>query len=393
MRNTRLKMLLALIAAILACAVLPRAALSESPALSFDPANLERGMQICLGRDEGHSSLIWRVLDADSRRALLITKNVIMVNSMYSSGYEFMFAEPEQAYNEDYSVIALDSWDKANLKVLCTKLAGLWKAGEPYSIEFRALLPYTAEETENYRAGRFGLEFLPAPLDGETFFVLSAKEAEQYFDGEADRVCRTGDGGESWWWLRSQVLHNSPFFDRSYIYGVVDDAGWLNSLDVAAERGFPCAGFRPGCQLALDRVLFMTAVEAGKPKLSAEEAKMKPIDSGDYNTWKLTLLEDWKFQADASPLSAEPGGSMTVSYTNAKKNRSSAVSVIICSREGTPLYYGSLQIGQEEGAVEFPVPQDIAPGEYVVRAFNEIRYDEQNSDAASPMTDIPLTVR
>ena len=392
MRNKNRILILLLIAAILVCAAAPRMAQAESPSLSFGAESLRKGQQIFLGRDEGHSSLRWRILDVDSRRALLITKDAISVRSMYGSEYEFMFAEPEQLYDENYYPIAIDSWDKGNIRVLCDNLARLWKGKPPYNIEFRSLLPCTVEETENYRAGRFDLPFLPSSLKDEVFFLLSAKEAEQYFDGETDRVCRTAGGAPTWWWLRSRVLHNSPYIDQPYIYGVVDDAGWLNSLDVSMDYGNPFAGFRPSCQLLLQRVLFTTAEGAGKAKLSGE-ASMNPIAAGDYDTWKLTLLEDRKFQADAAPLSAAPGGSMAISYANALKGTKDAISAIICSREGTPLYYGSVRVRQAEGVAEFPVPPDIAPGEYVVRVFNETRYDDRNSDLASPMTDIPLTVR
>lgn len=392
MQNKSRIMILLLIAVILVCTAQPRIVQAESLSLFLGADQLRKGQQIFLGRDEDHSSLRWRILDVDSQRALLITKDAISLRSMYSNECEYMFAEPEQLYDENYYPIAIDSWDKGNIRVLCDNLARLWKGKTPYNLEYRSLLPCTVEETENYRAGRFDLTFLPSSLKDEVFFLLSAKEAEQYFDGEADRICRTTGGAPAWWWLRSRVLHNSPYIDQPYIYGVVDDAGWLNSLDVAADRGMPFAGFRPSCQLSLQRVLFITAEGAGKAKLS-EEASMNPIAAGDYDTWKLTLLEDRKFQADAAPLSVVPGGSMAISYANALKGTKDAISVIICSREGAPLYYGSLRARQADGVVEFPVPRDIAPGEYVVRVFNETRYDNRNSDLASPMTEIPLTVR
>ena len=46
-----------------------------------------------------------------------------------------------------------------------------------------------------------------------------------------------------------------------------------------------------------------------------------------------------------------------------------------------------------DGTAEFPVPAELAPGEYTVKVFNEERNDNRNSDLASGFTDIPLTVR
>ena len=68
------------------------------------------------------------------------------------------------------------------------------------------------------------------------------------------------------------------------------------------------------------------------------------------------------------------------------------VSVILCDKEGTPLYYGSLKAGKE-GTAEFPVPGEIAPGEYVIKAFSELRNNGAPSDVASPAVEIGLTIQ
>ena len=373
--------------------LLPLSASAAEPALSFSPP--EKGLIIFLGKDDTHSSLRWRVLDTDENRILLITRNTANISTdWYDRQYPFVSMDYVDNF-EDGNYPKLSRWDKSQIRALCSKMYQDWvySAGV-HKQEAQALIPCTVEETENYRAGRFDLECEPVSLNGEPIFVLSAKEAEQYFDSEADRACTDADGAPTWWWLRSPVRHSSIYLDSAYIICCVDDAGWLNSFDVLQSYNYPLAGFRPSCQLDPKRVLFINAVKDGKPKL-AQDAAMAPVAAGDYEDWKLTLLmPGWQFSADTAPLAAKPGENSVIQYTGAKIGSKYAISVIICDREGTPLYYGSLKSSKlVDGTAEFPVPAKLAPGEYTVKVFNEERNDNRNSDLASGFTDIPLTVR
>ena len=377
------------LAAVLVCALLPFSALAEEPSLCFGLDELGKEELLFLGKDSVHSSLQWRILDVDEKRALLISRSAVQINSDWNDK-QFTYCKPEYMWDYSDDNPPLDNWDKSLIRQLCGKLLNLWKNSTMNKAEANALLPYTAEETENYKAGRFDLEFLPSPVKNEKIFVLSAKEAEQYFDGEADRACtEQGGSNPTWWWLRSPVLHNSIYIDRSYFVGCVDDAGWLNCLDVSWELN--TAGFRPACQLDLGKVQFVTAKDT-KPKLSRDPS-MEPIARGSYGLWKLTLINDGrKFSAETEPLTAAPGGSISFAYTGAVTGSKESVSVIICDKEGTPLYYSSLK-ADKEGTAEFPVPGDIAPGEYVIKAFNEQRNAGTASDVASPAVEIGLTIQ
>lgn len=371
------------------------AASAESePALGFGTGKLVRGRIIFFGKDSAHSSLRWRILDVNDERALLTTKNTVTIYTNYSET-QFAFVDMDNLieYDEEYNRIPQADWSRSFIKKLCAQLYSLWSQDSKHSQEAQALVPYMAEEAERYRAGRFDFEYEPSPMNGEQIFVFSAKEAEQYFDGEADRTCTDADGKPTWWWLRSQVVHNSIYIDKSEIMGVVDDAGWLNSLDILQNYNFPFAGFRPACQLRLANVMFVTAVKDGKPKLGREN-EMLPIGSGEYEEWKLTLLAGGRqFKADTAPQTVSPGETVTVIYEKALKGGREAISVILCSKDGTPLYYGSQKSEHVEGTVEFSLPEDIAAGEYVMKVFNEQRNDNRESDVASSFADIPLTIQ
>lgn len=383
------RLILPVLAAVLVCALLPFSALAEGPSLCFRLDQIGKDGLIYLGKDSSNETLQWRVLDADEERALLITRSSVRVNTDYDDRM-FWYCKPESLFEYDPDTPPLDSWESSQIRQLCKKLFNLWKSSKMNKEETYALLPYTAEETENYRAGRFDLEFLPSPVKKEYIFVLSAREAELYFGSEADRACTEPDGKTpAWWWLRSPVLHNSIYLDRAYIVGCVDDAGWLNSLDVTRELNM--AEFRPSCQLDMSKILFATAKDA-KPKHS-KEASMEPVARGKYKTWKLTLIDAGrKFSAETVPLAAAPGGTISLVYQGAKTGANEAISVIICDKEGTPLYYGSLK-ADKEGTAEFPVPGDIAPGEYIIKAFNELRYGSKYSDISSPAVEIGLTIQ
>ena len=372
--------------------LLPLSAPAEEPALSFSKP--EKGRTIYLGKDDTHSSLRWKVLDTDEKRILLITRNTACVHTnIDDKQFPFVSMDYVDNFDEDGNYPQLSRWDKSQIRQLCDKLYRSWLSGSVHKQEAKALIPYTVEETENYQAGRFSLECEPVSLSGEVFFVLSAREAELYFDSEADRACTDAAGAPTWWWLRSPVNHHSVYIDRSYILCCVDDAGWLNSLDVLQGYNIPFAGFRPSCQLDPERVLFLTAAKNGKAKLT-RNVTMVPVVSGDYNDWKLTLLNpDWQFSAETDPLAASPGESIAIPYTGAKTEGKNAISVILCDGAGAPLYYGSRQSKDKDGTAEFPLPAELAPGEYTVKVLNEERNDNMTSDIASRITDIPLTVR
>ena len=266
MRTIFSRLICPVLAALLIFALLPLSALAEEPSLRFGLDQFGKDDLVFLGKDSGHSSLQWRVLDADEKRALLITRTTVQVSSEFDDKL-FWYPKVEYLWYYVENAPALDSWESSFIRQQCKKLYSMWKSSKANREEAYALLPYTAEETENYKAGRFDLEFLPSPVKNENIFILSAKEAEQYFDSETDRAC-TEQGGSTpaWWWLRSPVLHNSIYLDRSYIVGCVDDAGWLNSLD--AKQEINRAEFRPACQLDMSKILFVTARDT-KPKLSS----------------------------------------------------------------------------------------------------------------------------
>ena len=59
--------------------LLPLSAPAEEPALSFSKP--EKGRTIYLGKDDTQSSLLWKVLDTDEKRILLITRNTALRRS------------------------------------------------------------------------------------------------------------------------------------------------------------------------------------------------------------------------------------------------------------------------------------------------------------------------
>lgn len=387
------RILLSLLALCLACAAVPGAALADL-SLSLGSERLTKGNIIYLGKNQFNDDLRWRVLHTNGEKALLITLNAIRMEYMFGDK-EFPFIDYD--YIDDFSdgEPVYDSWEKSGIRKLCRDLYQSWKRGGAEKLEVQAILSTDIEETESYRGGRFDFEFLPRSIKGEHFFLLSAREADLYFDSEADRIANGPDREPVWWWLRSPIHHESIYLDRSYIIATVDDGGWLNSLDVLQNYNIPFAGFRPACYLDMTKVLFTTeASKDGKPK-DANTASMEPVTEGNGKDRKLTLLDEkQKFTVDTDAVTASPGGCFSFNFEGAAKNAKTAISVLICSKEGTPLYYGSqAAFMTTEGTAEFPVPAELAPGEYILKVFSEIRNNKTTSDFASAFADVVLTVQ
>nr|MCR5689583.1 hypothetical protein [Clostridiales bacterium] len=69
------------------------------------------------------------------------------------------------------------------------------------------------------------------------------------------------------------------------------------------------------------------------------------------------------------------------------------ISAILVNEAGNPVYYGQItQPTEAAGSVDITVPQDIIPGNYTLRVFNEQLNGDYATDYASAFSDVALTV-
>ena len=133
----------------------------------------------------------------------------------------------------------------------------------------------------------------------------------------------------SYWWLRSP--------DEDYSTAFVAGRG-----EVRYYGGYSTSkefGVRPAFDLNLDSVLFASAAVGGKP-----DGGLQPV-SPNYtgNEWKLTLYDSKRndFSRTTREVSASTkGGTVEISYTDAKTGANEYISALIFDDVGNVIYYG-----------------------------------------------------
>ena len=216
-------------------------------------------------------------------------------------------------------------------------------------------------------------------LNSESFFFLSAEEADKLFDNDNDRKA---SGANTQWWLRSIIKGVT-----TYSAGVVDEDGTLSG-DYGGDGDF---GARPAFNLDLSAVLLVSPAEGGK----SGGATLAAIGTTDTKDWKLTLKDKDRGFADngaAAPFTAQPGGTVSIPYKNAKTGTNEYVSVLLC--DGTDAkYYGSVAVAAASGTATFTLPGDLTVGKtYTLKVFNEQKNGDKKSDYASDFVEYQLTV-
>lgn len=224
-------------------------------------------------------------------------------------------------------------------------------------------------------------------LSGEKIFCLSAEEADSREYGFTDNASRLPSnvitrGG---YWLRSLTE------DDNTKACIVDDTGQflVNAYTIAsAQIG---GNVRPAFNLDPDAVALISPATGGKADGVGSTLEAVPDYSG--NEWKLTLLdENRSFSVKTDAASAAPGEAITVGYTGAGQGAGEYVTAMICSEEGSILYYGHIAQGSESGEAAITIPRDLAEGNYTLQVFSEQCNGDRMTDYASDPQEITLSV-
>ena len=309
----------------------------------------------------------WRVLDRDDEngKAFLIANHTLGTTQ----------------FNENYS--DGNAWQGSTAQRWCTEFYENWDSYDDFPDEKAAILPTTIEETEGF--DYFG----PASLENEYFFFLSAREANDLFENDEDRIALDDYYEEpSTWWLRS------PHADSSESAGFVYADGALFRIRVNLEFGA-----RPAFNLNLSSVLFTSAAVGGK-STAAEGGGLQKIQNSANTDWKLTIRDSSRSfaaqSAEGAVLTQNTGyadWTVPITYNNAKTGTEEMVSVLLC-KDGTALYYGKLVSPTDaSGTASISVPAGLEAGNYTLYVFNEQLNSDKVTDLASAFSEIPLTVK
>ena len=324
-------------------------------------ANSANAPTVYFGQDHENNPGAWRVIDYDGNSAAGTAGNMTLLaaNNMGLSKFGASNAYADSALKEAIDALA----DKLTAK-------------ETDAVEKRTLASgnYDGENTDGV-AG-------PA-VSNAVFWPLSSKEANAVNNDL--RVVDPEHPGwaSSYWWLRSpDEVYSTAFVNGR---GVVRYYGGYST-----SKEF---GVRPAFDLNLDSVLFASAAVGGKP-----DGGLQPV-SPNYtgNEWKLTLYDSKRnnFSRTTWEVSASTkGGTVEISYTDAKTGANEYISALIFDDVGNVIYYGrsNASLTEKDGTAQLTIPAGFAEGTYTLKVFNEQYNGDRKTDLASGFADVTLTV-
>ena len=316
---------------------------------------------VYFGQDHENNPGAWRVIDYDGNSAAGIAGNMTLLaaNNMGLSKFGASNAYADSALKEAIDALA----DKLTAK-------------ETDAVEKRTLASgnYDEENTDGV-AG-------PA-VSNAVFWPLSSKEANAVNNDL--RVVDPEHPGwaSSYWWLRSP----DEDYSTAFVAGR-DEVRYYGGYSTSKEFGV-----RPAFDLNLDSVLFASAAVGGKP-----DGGLQPV-SPNYtgNEWKLTLYDSKRndFSRTTWEVSASTkGGTVEISYTDAKTGANEYISALIFDDVGNVIYYGrsNASLTEKDGTAQLTIPAGFAEGTYTLKVFNEQYNGDRKTDLASGFADVTLTV-
>ena len=316
---------------------------------------------VYFGQDHENNPAAWRVIDYDGNSAAGTAGNMTLLaaNNMGLSKFGASNAYADSALKEAIDALA----DKLTAK-------------ETDAVEKRTLASgnYDGENTDGV-AG-------PA-VSNAVFWPLSSKEANAVNNDL--RVVDPEHPGwaSSYWWLRSPDEDDSTAFVAGR-----GEVRYYGGYSTSKEFGV-----RPAFDLNLDSVLFASAAVGGKP-----DGGLQPV-SPNYtgNEWKLTLYDSKRnnFSRTTWEVSASTkGGTVEISYTDAKTGANEYISALIFDDVGNVIYYGrsNASLTEKDGTAQLTIPAGFAEGTYTLEVFNEQYNGDRKTDLASGFADVTLTV-
>ena len=255
---------------------------------------------------------------------------------------------------------------------------------------------------------------IPATTQASSVYLYKAPNAPSYFPPMRFQICALE--AEHVFAPSIQDIMNADygFIDStSRIAGPIDSSGrgtryWIRSFEISEQLPF-CVGHdaslngdygdnpsavRPAMNLSTagNNILFVSAAEGGKPAGGLAE-----IPEYTGNEWKLTLKDSSRsgFSVTTAEVSTSTkGGTVEISYSDAKTGANEYISVLLKDSSGNPAYYGrsNASLTEKDGTAQLTIPAGFAEGTYTMKVFNEQYNGDCKTDLASGFADVTLTV-
>ncbi len=327
--------------------------------------NTEIAPTVYFGQNHENNPAAWRVIGYDGNGVTSAQGDMtLLAASNMSSGLQFA----------DFG--ASNEYAPSNLKTAIDALAEKLTTEENTAVKKRTLTSgnYNEENTDCV-AG--------AQVDNTVFWPLSSKEAIAVNHDLRIADPEHPSWASSCWWLRSPGYSNH---DAATVRGDGSVVYYGNAIN-----NWWCV--RPAFNLNLNSVLFTSAAVGGKP-----DGGLQPV-SPNYtgNEWKLTLYDSKRnnFSRTTWEVSASTkGGTVEISYTDAKTGANEYISALIFDDVGNVIYYGrsNASLTEKDGTAQLTIPAGFAEGTYTLKVFNEQYNGDRKTDLASSFADVTLTV-
>ncbi|MGN0482638.1 MAG: InlB B-repeat-containing protein [Lachnospiraceae bacterium] len=249
------------------------------------------------------------------------------------------------------------------------------------------------------------VEYLNSPpLTGESFFLLSAEEAQKpeygFWNSQGTAKANTSHAlkvteyakkqgvaetdGYGDWWLRSKSEEGTP------LAGIVDHEGWLFDDTVTDDA----VGVAPVCNLKTESIAFLLADEVKKGAFQAMKTEEKEPD-----IWDVTLqASDQNLQAkaeteDGTITSKDAKKGISISHKAARSvlPQATQISAMLLDTDGNILYYGKIAEDCQAETTAWSIPEELSEGTYQLYVFAE--QIAEGSDTVCDLGEpIPVTV-
>ena len=319
---------------------------------------------VYFGQNHENNPAAWRVIGYDGSGVTSSKGDITLL----AAGAMGVIPFVDAILNNEYA--------PSNLKATIDALAEKLTTEENAAVKKRALTSgsYDGENTDCVAGGQ---------VDNAVFWPLSAKEAIAVNNDLRALNPAHPNWVDSGWWLRSPDEDDST----AYVAGR-GEVRYYGGYSTSKEFGV-----RPAFDLNLDSVLFASAAVGGKP-----DGGLQPV-SPNYtgNEWKLTLYDSKRnnFSRTTWEVSASTkGGTVEISYTDAKTGANEYISALIFDDVGNVIYYGrsNASLTEKDGTAQLTIPAGFAEGTYTLEVFNEQYNGDRKTDLASGFADVTLTV-
>lgn len=247
-----------------------------------------------------------------------------------------------------------------------------------FSLQEQAFIPVTRVKNDIYYWNTHG-----GNDTDDKIFLLSVENVEDpeygFINGSDPTILRQayntaytyghgryGTNTTDRWWLRS------PGTQYQFQFIAIGFGGEIKYAGVETYYYDFC--IRPAMNLDASKVLFTSGTDAGYTLTFRDENRNFKI-------------------SDISAKEVKPGDVISFDYENAKTGTNEYISAVVTDSLSNVLKYFNIKKSEDEsGNISFVVPEDINPGEYTLKLFNEKYNGEGFVNFSSDFVNIPLKV-